>query len=78
MLGISRSPCFRCAPAPHPQTQFGRAYTMEICLGDVGPVFKVTDDANGDQYAGDSPTKPWTDVCIAKKAGTRISGCALG
>lgn len=92
------------------QVQFGRAYTMEIVMGDVGPVFRVKDDANGEArppseerpltsiclrnrripcvvlkasghaeraqvFSGESPTKPWTDVCLAKKAGTRISGC---
>ena len=49
---------------------------MSIRAGDCGPIFRVVDDATGCGYDGDSPTKPWTAVCVAKKLGTRISGRA--
>ncbi|KAJ3268382.1 hypothetical protein HK104_005386, partial [Borealophlyctis nickersoniae] len=58
------------------KNHFNREWTMEIAEGADGPVFKVTSDT-GITYEGPTPTKPWTDVCIAlagKHGKTRISG----
>jgi hypothetical protein len=57
-----------------PQTHFGRSYTMRIVAGAAGPRFRVTDDGSGASFEGESPTKPWTAVCVSKGLGTRISG----
>ena len=35
---------------------------------------QVRDTQSGAQYAGTSPTQPWTGVCLALRLGTRISG----
>lgn len=35
---------------------------------------QVIDQATGAVFSGGSPTKPWTDVCIAHRTGQRISG----
>ncbi len=35
---------------------------------------QVTDEKSGVVFSGPSPTKPWTDVCLAHKTGQRISG----
>ena len=48
---------------------FGREYEMRIEAGPTGPIFSVKDSVTGA-----SPTKPWTDVCIAHRTGQRISG----
>jgi hypothetical protein len=53
---------------------FGRTYEMSIDAGATGPVFSVRDLSTGRLFSGTSPTKPWTDVCIAQKTGQRISG----
>jgi len=53
---------------------FGRTYEMCIEAGATGPVFSVRDLLTGRLFSGTSPTKPWTDVCIAQKTGQRISG----
>ncbi|KAJ3038582.1 hypothetical protein HDV00_000513 [Rhizophlyctis rosea] len=59
------------------KVHFDREWTMKIEHGgDVGPVFSVT-GSNGTTYSGSTPTKPWTDVCIAlagRHGKTRISG----
>lgn len=34
----------------------------------------MTDQQTGAVFSGASPTKPWTDVCIAHRTGQRISG----
>jgi hypothetical protein len=47
---------------------------MSIVAGLVGPRFRVTDDRSGETFEGESPTKPWTGVCVSKRLGTRISG----
>ena len=47
---------------------------MSIVAGLVGPRFRVTDDRSGEVFEGESPTKPWTGVCVSKRLGTRISG----
>ncbi|KAI7838346.1 hypothetical protein COHA_007914 [Chlorella ohadii] len=53
---------------------FGRTYEMRIEEGLAGPLFKVIDQQTGAAFSGESPTKPWTDVCIAQRTGQRISG----
>lgn len=35
---------------------------------------QVIDQDSGAVFAGSSPTKPWTDVCVAHRTGQRISG----
>lgn len=35
---------------------------------------QVIDQQTGVVFSGESPTKPWTDVCLAHKTGQRISG----
>jgi hypothetical protein len=47
---------------------------MRIVAGAAGPRFRVTDDGSGASFEGESPTKPWTAVCVSKGLGTRISG----
>jgi hypothetical protein len=47
---------------------------MSIVAGPIGPRFRVTDDKSGEMFEGESPTKPWTAVCVSKRLGTRISG----
>ncbi|KAL4448494.1 hypothetical protein ABPG75_005713 [Micractinium tetrahymenae] len=56
------------------KVQFGRTYEMRIEEGPTGPLFKVIDTQTGAVFSGASPTKPWTDVCIAHRTGQRISG----
>lgn len=53
---------------------FGREWEMRIEKGEEGPVFVVR-DGSGVSFRGDSPTKPWTDVCLKyTTTGTRVSG----
>ncbi len=35
---------------------------------------QVVDTQTGATFSGASPTKPWTDVCVAHRTGQRISG----
>ncbi|KAL4438181.1 hypothetical protein ABPG77_010542 [Micractinium sp. CCAP 211/92] len=56
------------------KVQFGRTYEMRIEEGPAGPLFKVVDTQTGATFSGASPTKPWTDVCVAHRTGQRISG----
>ena len=43
--------------------------------GESGPVFRVTDTADRARtFVGPTPTRPWTDVCVAHRTGQRISG----
>lgn len=37
-------------------------------------LLQVIDMQTGAVFRGGSPTKPWTDVCIAHRTGQRISG----
>jgi hypothetical protein len=54
---------------------FGRVYEMRIEAGPTGPRFVVADaHPGGARYEGDTPTRPWTDVCLAHRTGQRISG----
>lgn len=60
---------------------FGKEFEMLIEAGGAGPVFKVTQDpgftsqtAGHKIFCGNSPTQPWTQVCIAHRTGQRISG----
>lgn len=47
---------------------------MRIEAGTSGPEFIVIDTCAGHVFRGNSPTKPWTEVCIAHRTGQRISG----
>jgi hypothetical protein len=47
---------------------------MKIEASSVGPEFIVIDISSGRVFRGHSPTKPWTDVCLAHRTGQRISG----
>lgn len=51
---------------------FNRVWEMRIEEGTSGPIFIVTDGKSS--FRGDSPTAPWTKVCLAHKTGQRISG----
>jgi hypothetical protein len=53
---------------------FDRTYEMRIETGTSGPEFVVKDAATGREFRGTSPTKPWTEVCVAHRTGQRISG----
>lgn len=53
---------------------FGKCFEMSIEESETGPVFKVYDTVNHTSFVGDSPTSPWTQVCIAQRTGQRISG----
>jgi len=53
---------------------FGRTYEMCIEARATGPIFSVRDTEGVRVFEGNSPTKPWTDVCIAHRTGQRISG----
>jgi len=53
---------------------FGTHYEMRIDTSEVGPVFRVTNTQTGLTFTGHSPTKPWTEHCLAMKTKTRISG----
>lgn len=53
---------------------FGTTFEMRIDAGPTGPAFTVTDLTTGAAFYGESPTKPWTDVCKARRTGRRISG----
>ena len=52
---------------------------MEIRQGPPGkgPVFVVSEAGDGPdrkEFKGPTPTKPWTEVCLTRSAGTRVSG----
>ena len=53
---------------------FNRHYTMWIEAGEYGPIFAVREDSSNIVFRGESPTKPWTKVCLHKRTGARISG----
>lgn len=53
---------------------FDKVWEMSIEEGTSGPTFKVTDTERGSIFQGDSPTAPWTKICIAHKTGQRILG----
>ena len=53
---------------------FGKTFEMKIEAGATGPEFVVIDVVSGRVFRGQSPTKPWTDACIAHRTGQRISG----
>ncbi|KAG0359442.1 hypothetical protein BC939DRAFT_406884 [Gamsiella multidivaricata] len=53
---------------------FRDRYTMHIKEGPDGPIF-IVESASGTVYEGNSPTLPWTKVCLdSYSKGTRISG----
>ncbi|KAJ1674771.1 hypothetical protein EV182_002595 [Spiromyces aspiralis] len=54
---------------------FDRLFCMEIEKGEHGPIFIVSTENGNRRWSGDTPTKPWTKVCIALcNNKTRISG----
>ncbi len=53
---------------------FGKVFEMSIEESDTGPVFCVVDSVTNAVFRGETPTAPWTAVCIAQKTGQRISG----
>lgn len=53
---------------------FGKTYEMSIEEGETGPVFCVQDTVSGKEWRGETPTNPWTAVCIHQNTGQRISG----
>lgn len=53
---------------------FGKCFEMSIEESETGPLFTVYDTVNHTSFVGDSPTSPWTQVCIAQRTGQRISG----
>jgi len=56
------------------KTVFGKTYEMSIEQGETGPVFCVQDTVSGQDWRGETPTNPWTAVCIHQNTGQRISG----
>lgn len=53
---------------------FGKIFEMSIEQSDTGPEFCVVDTVTNAVFRGETPTAPWTAVCIAQKTGQRISG----
>ena len=54
---------------------FNTVWECAVEAGESGPVFRVTDTANRARtFVGPTPTRPWTDVCVAHRTGQRISG----
>ena len=56
------------------KVHFGREWEMRIDAGECGPSFSVVNMATGEVFTGETPTKPWTRVCVSLRLGTRISG----
>ena len=56
------------------KVHFGREWEMRIDAGECGPCFSVLNLATGECFTGETPTKPWTRVCVSLRLGTRISG----
>ena len=56
------------------KAHFGREWEMRIDAGECGPSFSVVNMTTGEVFAGETPTKPWTRVCVSLRLGTRISG----
>jgi hypothetical protein len=53
---------------------FGKVFEMSIEESETGPQFIVLDSVTNRVFRGDSPTSPWTQVCVAQRTGQRISG----
>lgn len=53
---------------------FGKVFEMSIEESETGPEFCVVDSVTNAVFRGETPTAPWTAVCIAQKTGQRISG----
>ncbi len=47
---------------------------MWIEKGALGPIFAVKEVGKDLVFRGESPTKPWTKVCLHQRTGARISG----
>ena len=56
------------------KVHFGREWEMRIDAGECGPSFSVVNLTTGEVFTGETPTKPWTRVCVSARLGTRISG----
>jgi len=56
------------------KAHFGREWEMRIDAGECGPSFSVVNMTTGEVFTGETPTKPWTRVCVSLRLGTRISG----
>ncbi|KAL1919621.1 uncharacterized protein VTP21DRAFT_1552 [Calcarisporiella thermophila] len=57
--------------------EWDREFLMSIEEGPEGkPLFLVEEKATGKRYQGNTPTQPWTEVCLAYRStkNTRISG----
>ena len=54
--------------------EWGLEWVMTIEEGPTGPLFRVTNAANGQSFVGDTPTRPWTDVCHSRRSGQRGGG----
>lgn len=52
---------------------WGLSFEMTIQESAEGPLFTVRQE-NGAVFSGSSPTFPWTQHCLARKTGERISG----
>lgn len=50
------------------------AVLSKHALPPMRPREQVIDQQSGAVFSGASPTKPWTDVCVAHRTGQRISG----
>lgn len=67
--GTAGCVCTRlAAPFRHPPC----LATAWLCTRLLAP--QVTDQQSGVVFTGSSPTKPWTEICIAHRTGQRISG----
>jgi len=61
---------------------FGREWECRVEEGEAGPIFVVESSGCGSdgggnagrRFAGPSPTRPWTEACLAHRTGQRISG----
>ena len=59
---------------------FGRHWECRVEEGEAGPLFVVESGCGGGaasgnrRFAGPTPTRPWTDACLAHRTGQRISG----
>lgn len=53
---------------------FGHVWDMRISAGEGVPIFTVSQRGGRRSFCGPTPTRPWTDVCLAFKTGQRISG----
>lgn len=65
------------AALSYSKMHFGKLFHMEIKEGPPGkgPIFEVREDGSDEVFQGNTPTKPWTEVCLrSTSTGTRVSG----